>query len=69
MSHEKSRGTNIEISVIATMFQAIIVVFGQYPSRRGWMICPPIRRCIGAIQRRAPRGGREPLSSCHFILE
>ena len=65
MSYDKMWGTNIEIGVIATMFQAI---FGQYPSRRGWIICRSIRRCRGAIQRRVPRGGREPLSSCHSIV-
>ena len=41
MCDEKTWGMNIEISVIATMFQAIIVLFGQYPSRCGWILCPP----------------------------
>ena len=52
MSDEKTWGTNIEMSVIAAMFQAVIIVFGQYPSRRGWIRYPPIRRCTGAMQRR-----------------
>lgn len=50
MRDERTWGTEKELSVIASMFQATVNVFGTYPSKHNWQAYPPIRHCKVAMQ-------------------
>ena len=50
MRDERTWGTQKELSVISSMFQATVNVFGTYPSRCDWQAYPPICHCKGAMQ-------------------